>query len=395
MMSSARAETLTLSDVVERALKQSTALEIQRRVIQEAEGVKMDVGLLPNPLLEYSREDLSQAGLSGGEWYAGTSMPMAFIWMRGPDKRAASTRIQAEMLAFNHLQDQIRFDVQKAFVEYHFMRQKHLVWQSVSALFASALKTGNLRHSEGDISKYEQQRIALEALRYARLEAESLAERNKYRRKLAFYLNAKTLEDHFETVLEDPNIEIEINLDVAIMGALAHRSDLKAFVAFVQASQEAVVAAKRKSISEANLAFGFKRQEDGFKGTVLKAEFGLPIFDRNQGKVKIAQSVFEQQRLTSTLLEKKVRVEVADAFDQYSLYAQQVKQFEKANVSPDSILDIARFAYEEGDMSLIEMFDGLQAYSEAFLSRLDVFQAYHMSRFGLEKAIGQSLSQLK
>jgi len=395
MMSSARAETLTLSDVVERALKQSTALEIQRRVIQEAEGVKMDVGLLPNPLLEYSREDLSQAGLSGGEWYAGTSMPMAFIWMRGPDKRAASARIQAEMLAFNHLQDQIRFDVQKAFVEYHFMRQKHLVWQSVSALFASALKTGNLRHSEGDISKYEQQRIALEALRYARLEAESLAERNKYRRKLAFYLNAKTLEDHFETVLEDPNIEIEINLDMAIMGALAHRSDLKAFVAFVQASQEAVVAAKRKSISEANLAFGFKRQEDGFKGTVLKAEFGLPIFDRNQGKVKIAQSVFEQQRLTSTLLEKKVRVEVADAFDQYSLYAQQVKQFEKANVSPDSILDIARFAYEEGDMSLIEMFDGLQAYSEAFLSRFDVFQAYHMSRFGLEKAIGQSLSQLK
>ena len=390
---SAQAETLTLSIAVERALQQSTSLDIQHRVIQEAEGIKTDVSALPNPTLSYVREELSQAGGGGGEWGLSASMPIAFLWTRGPETRIADARIQAETLTLSYLQDQTRFDVQRAFVEYHFAQQKYQAWKEVSVLIETAWKTGNLRYAEGDISKYEQQRIALEALRYRRLEAESFVELSRYRRKLAFYLNQPSLDD-VETILESPKSNMDIHLDTAIRGAMAHRFDLKALGAFVNAGQEAVNAEGRKRLSEANLSFGYKRQEDGFKGAVLEAEIGLPIFNRNQGKIKTAQSVLERQRLTFSLLEKQIQIEVSSAFDQYRLYAEQVKQFEQAHVSPNAMLDIARFAYAEGDMSLVEMLDGLQAYTEAFLSRLDLLKAFHTSKFELEKAIGQPLSEL-
>ena len=386
------AEMLTLPEAVERALQQSSSIEIQRHVIQEAEGVKTTVGLLPNPALSYTREELSQAGLNGGEWALSASVPLTFLWTRGPERSAANARIQAETLSLKRLQNQIQFEVQKAFVEYHFSREKNLAWQKASTILKKALNAGNIRQAEGDISKYEQQRIALEALRYSRLEAESLTDVNQHLRRLAFYLDRQDAE--IETTLEGSDFELAIDLNMALDRAMTHRTDLLARSALMTSSQVGVIAAGRKGWPETNISFGFKSQEDGFEGAIFQADLELPIFSRNQGKVKTAKAVVERHRLSLVLLEKQVQTEVQNAFEQFNLYTEQINQMEEANISPDSILEIAQFAYSEGDMSLIEMLDGLQAYSGAFLARFDLLKSYYISRFELEKTIGQSLSEL-
>ena len=386
------AEMLTLPAAVERALQRSSAIEIQRRVIQEADGVKTGAGLWPNPTLSYAREELSLAGLKGGEWNLSASVPLTFLWTRGSERSAADARIQAETLSLKRLQDQIRFEVQKAFVEYHYAREKRRAWQKVSVLVKTVLNAGSIRQAEGDISKYEHQRIALEALRYSRLETESLADVNRHFWRLVFLLDRQASD--IETTLEDPSLEMAINLDTALDRAMTHRADLQASAALVSSNQAAVIAEERRGWPEIDISFGFKSQEDGFEGATFQADLELPFFNRNQGKVKTAKAASERQRLALMLLKKQVQTEVRNAFDQFDLFTQQINQMEQANISPDSILEIAQFAYSEGDMSLIEMLDGLQAYSGAFLARFDLLKSYYISRFELEKTIGQPLSEL-
>ncbi len=388
---SAHCEPLTLSEAVKRALTHAPMLDIQRLVIQESEGAKTDAGLLPNPVVSYTRETLRQSGLDGGEWVLSTSLPLAFLWTRGSDVRVANAQVQSEKFTLDHLQKEVRFQVQKTFVTYHFAREKHRVFQKASALFQEAAQTGNIRQLEGDISVYEQHRIWLEALHYARLEAEAQIELNQLFRKLSFYIQWS--EADIETVLDAP-MEI-VDLNVAIDQAMAHRSDLQMAKTLVNAGEASWVAAKRRGWPETEVSFAFKRQVDGFDGAVFEVGIGLPIFNRNQGKVKIAQASFERQRLTEALLQKQVQQDVASARDRYRLYGEQIKRMEQVSAPPDSVLEIAKFSYLEGELSLVEMLDGVRAYSDAFQARLDLLSAYHTSQFELEKAIGHPLSDLK
>jgi len=50
------------------------------------------------------------------------------------------------------------------------------------------------------------------------------------------------------------------------------------------------------------------------------------------------------------------------------------------------LLEIAQFSYAEGEMSLLELLDGVRAYSESFYAGNDLLLKYQLSIFELEKA---------
>ena len=67
----------------------------------------------------------------------------------------------------------------------------------------------------------------------------------------------------------------------------------------------------------------------------------------------------------------------------------QVEQFLDESVRPpEYLLEIAQFSHAEGEMSLLELLDGVRAYSESFQARNDLLLKYQLSIFELEKAIG-------
>ncbi|MEE9169300.1 MAG: TolC family protein, partial [bacterium] len=91
------------------------------------------------------------------------------------------------------------------------------------------------------------------------------------------------------------------------------------------------------------------------------------------------------------LLEKRVELEVRQAYETYQLYHQQVEQFLDQSVPPpEQLLEIAQFSYAEGEMSLLELLDGVRAYSESFQARNDLLLKYQLSIFELEKATAKS-----
>jgi len=385
---------LTLQQAVERALANYPTLQIQRYEIEQALGHKTTAGLLPNPVLSYYKEGLDLAGQKGGEEIFSAGLPLNFLWNRWSQVNAANAQVEASNLALANVQRLVTFEVQKAFVECYYAAQSYEAWQKAAAVFRQAATTGKIRLTDGDISGYEQQRIALEQQRYQKVAGEAQVEFINSRRQLAFLLDPTQSEMQFEptgvksdfrNARESPTSPIpEINLEKLLAHAMQNRPDLQAARAISRSKHAALSAAQWQRLPAASVSAGYKKQVDNFKGAVIQVNLGFPLFDRNQGEVRSARAVHEQQVTATGLLEKQAALEVRQAYDRYRLYRELLEA--RTGEQPEALLQIAQFSYAEGEMPLIELLDGVRAYSEAFQTRFDLLLKYQLSIFELEKA---------
>ena len=385
--------TLTLPQAIERAFANYPALQIQQYSIEQAQGLKTTAGLFPNPVITFYREDLSLNGQGAGETTVYAGLPLNFLWSRWSKISAASAQVDTEQKMLADVRRLIKFEVQKVFVETYFTKRSYQALQKATAVFDKAAKASRVRLADGDMSGYEQQRIAIEHLRYQKAEYEARVQLNNSRRQLAFLLDPNQSEVLIETSANFPSPAPEISQENVLAQALRTRPDLQAAKATVRSKQTALTAAKWQRLPEVNAFVGYKKQVDNFKGAVAQVNFGFPIFNRNQGQVRSARAAFDQQALATDLLEKQVALEVRQAYEKYRLYRQQVERFLEEYVEPpEQLLEIAQFSYAEGEMSLLELLDGVRAYSESFQTKNDLFLKYQLSIFELEKAVATSIT---
>ncbi|MGH7493650.1 MAG: TolC family protein [bacterium] len=384
------AQTLTLSQAVERALANYPALEIQRYEVEQALGQKTTASRLPNPVLSYYKEDLNLGGQNIGEEILSVGLPLNFLWNRWPQVNAANAQVEAESLHLANMQRLVKFEAQKAFVKCYYSLQSYEAWQQAAAVFSQAATVGKIRLADGDISGYEEQRMALEQQRYQKAAGEAQAEFINSRRQLAFLLNPTQSEMQFELAGDFQIPATEINLEKLLAHARQNRPDLQAARAISRSKQAALRAAKWQRLPDASVSAGYKKQVDDFKGAVIQVNLGLPLFDRNQGEVRSARAADEQQITATDLLEKQVALEVRQAYDRYRLYHELIEA--RTDGQPQSVLQIAQFSYVEGEMSLIELLDGIRADSDAFQTRFDLLLQYQLSIFELEKTAAASMA---
>lgn len=384
------AQQLTLPQAIERTLANHPALQTQHYEIEQALGQKTTTGLLPNPVLSYYKEDLNLSGQKGGEEIFSAGLPLNFLWSRWPQVDAAEAQVEASNFALADVQRLTKFEAQKAFVECYYAAQSHEAWQKAATILRRAATAGKARLVEGDISGYEQQRIALEQQRYQKAAAEAAVEFFNSRRRLAFLLDSEQSEALFEPVGELRSPNQEIDSETLLAQAMQNRPDLQAARAISRSKQAALRAAKWQRLPDASVSVGYKKQVDDFKGAVIQVNLGFPLFDRNQGEVRSARAASEQQALTTELLEKQVALEVRQAYDRYRLY----RELLDAHITdqPEAVVQIAQFSYAEGEMSLIELLDGVRAYSEAFQAQHDLLLQYQLSIFELEKTAATSIA---
>ncbi len=387
--SETKTRTLTLPQAIERALANYPALQIQEYSIDQAQGLKTTAGLFPNPVLTYYRDDLSLDRRKGGETTIFAGLPLNFLLSRWSKISAASAQVDAEQLILADTQRLVKFEVQKTFAETHFAAKNYLAWQKAAKVFRQATEASRVRFMDGDMAGYQQQRIAVEYLRYQKSETEAKVWLNINQRQLAFLLNADQNESRIITSAVFPSRLPVISQEHLLAQSMENRPDLQVARAILLGKQAALIATKWQRLPDIVASVGYKKQEDDFKGAVVQINFGLPLFDRNQGNVRSANSALNQQILATELVEKRIALEVWQAYETVQLYRQQVEQFLDESVRlTKHLLEIAQFSYAEGEMSLLELLDGVRAYSESFQARNDLLLKYQLSIFELEKATG-------
>ena len=150
---------------------------------------------------------------------------------------------------------------------------------------------------------------------------------------------------------------------------------------------------KLKKIPEINFTAGYKKQTDGFKGSVLKLDIEIPLFNRNQTGIKqseIQLSIFEKELL---FLKEKIKTEVIESLQSYNINKRLYEDIN--NLKFDNIFTTSSFSYEQGEISLIEFIDGINVFIDGLILTNELEINYYNGFFKLEKAVGVSLTNFE
>lgn len=387
---------ITLSDALKKSFASHLSPQIQQTAVAQAMGQKTTAGVLPNPVLSYYHEDLSLGNLESGEWILSGQLPLNFLWERWSAVSAAAAQVNVEKARLSVVEQELAFEVKKAFVEYIYAQRVNDGWEKVMTTLQEIRAASKARFHEGDISGYDHQRISLELKGYKQYATDAAAAWTNKKSYLAYLIGFAEQNSHYEAVAPQASTLSINSLEDCIAAAIANRPDLQASAFSVKNRQAMLANEKWRALPATSFSIGYKEQNDNFSGPVFQFNIGLPLFERNQGRIKAAKAMVNRQVLQAKLLKERVALEVRNAYDRFKIYqAQYLETQGDNNLIPENLLQIAQVAYREGETPLIQLLDAGQAYIDALHSEQVLVLQYYLSMFTLERVTATSLAEFE
>ncbi len=115
----------------------------------------------------------------------------------------------------------------------------------------------------------------------------------------------------------------------------------------------------------------------------------LPVF--NQGQAEVAKFTAEEQR-SRARLEQLIRRSTAlvEASWESYLRHQKVRDTYPAEAAAE-LVSIARLAYAEGEIGILQLLDAYRAVRESHLRKIDLASAAKQAQIALELQMGEEL----
>lgn len=372
---------ISLEDAIGLAIENNFELQKQKVIINKTESLLSESSRIPNPTFNYSREDLKQNNFKIGEWIASGSIPLNFLWDRWSNIESKEKSFEAQKLLLNNSKQTIIAQVKEAYLKYHFYTILTNELSSALDKINLIIETAKQRVKQGDIPEYDLQRILLEVNKFS-VEIKAIEiEKNSSLSQLKLLIGYK--DTGLSTQPIKPEIHSSLSEDELIKAAVHNRKDLKAVELLIESEKAFLSHNKLKIIPNINLTAGYKKQFDDYSGSIMQLSFEIPLFKRNQ--LEIEQS---QTELTTLLKQKEYLInqiteEVHNSYAKYKQYELLIES-NKA-IQLQNLFSTAAYSYEQGETTLVEFIDGLNAYKDAIIMNKDVEIKYYQSFFELEK----------
>ena len=133
---------------------------------------------------------------------------------------------------------------------------------------------------------------------------------------------------------------------------------------------------------------GLKEQAGGVYGGVLGVSVPLPLSDRNQGPIAEAEAALAQAETRLALAVRAAETDVLRALDRQRSLADRLTLREGLLARTGTLLQSARVAYAEGEMTLLELLDAAETYRTAREQADALLAEYLLSVADVERAIG-------
>lgn len=385
----AAAQEWTEAHVIQIFREQSPYAREARARAAAAGAEALERTLLPNPSVQVSREG---AGLT--EFYqAEQSLPLNG---RRPLLRAAG-EMAVEAVRSDAASDtwQALGGLRTAFYRALAAQEREAVHSGALAEIDRVLGVLRNREREGEGSRFdrlraERERADLETdLALAR--AEGVFERGR----LMAYLPGAAVPRVTGSL--DP-LPGHLNAAELATRALGARADIRAEQRRVNQFRLEERAAGRRRVPDPVVTAGYKRADIGagrvVNGTVVGLALNIPLF--NQGQAEQARFAAEQERTNARLeiLTQRVRAEVESAANAYNARVEARAAYERAltGTGPE-LIRIATIAYQEGEISILQLLDAYRTRRDAQLRSLALRTAIKEAQIELERAIGEEIGR--
>jgi cobalt-zinc-cadmium efflux system outer membrane protein len=178
----------------------------------------------------------------------------------------------------------------------------------------------------------------------------------------------------------------------ALSVALSGRVDLLALREEARQEEMELRAARRQAIPEPVLTAGWKRvaaMGDSDTGYVAALMVPLPIFGRGRFEAARSLAASSQIELREQILERRIRAEVESARARALAAWDASERLDGPTVQrTEQLREIARVAYEEGEMRILDLLDALRISSRVEMQALTSRHEAKRERIELERAMG-------
>ncbi|HUP21056.1 MAG TPA: TolC family protein [Gemmatimonadota bacterium] len=380
---------ITLDEAIELFARNNLELRLARADAIEAAALARQSAAYPNPTITGTHEPLSDGARSYSESYLNLSQRLEWPGTRSGRQDAAGRAAAAARARLAADSARIAFEVKRAYTDAVRAEAAEGVIIRVTEVFRQGERSAEERYAEGDISLYDRRRMRVERARYETRLAEVGLEAAAARRRLALLVaptaEALQLAPAESLVGLPPVILPERALEVA----LGRRGEVAAAGAALESARAAAAVARGERIPDLTATGGYKSQSDGLAGAFFGLSLPLPVWDRRGGAVEAAEARVSAAEARLALTRRQVENDVRRALETYQALSRRAELLAAApSDEAADLLEIARVAYAEGEMELIELLDAAEALMEAEVAEARLRAGLWTGYYDVERAVG-------
>jgi len=390
--SSEQIERVTLAEAIRRVGESSIELQLAREEFAAVQARLVSAGARPNPILSATREDLSGGTDGYAETVATLGQPIEVGGQRGLRRDVASGAVEAGEARLSGAGARLALEVREAYVRTAAAGEILAVLEETVGIFRSAEESGTARFAEGDISRFALDRLQVERFRYEMLVADASLDLDAAARELTLLVDPEAVGRSLLLPAEPlADIPVIFGTDaIDYSAAAAGRAEVRVAQGELNAAQAALDLQRRFRIPTLTLSGGFKHQSDDFRGVVIGVSLPLPLWDQNRGRIEEAAAELSAAALRREMALRNTEMEIRRAEAVRRSLADRIDLLGSASLEEGpGLLETARLAYAEGEMSLVELLDAADAHRGARYAATALLEEYLLATYRLEYAAGR------
>jgi cobalt-zinc-cadmium efflux system outer membrane protein len=309
--------------------------------------------------------------------------------------RLAKLGIEQNKLALQEAIRGLMMDLGEHFLALNALQQKAALYQSTLARYDELIKSAEDKLRVGAMSSNEVVRLRSELIA---VKAEATHNQNDILAEMsALRIILNLTEDvNIETIDKSPTTNIAFEMAKLISDAMENRPDYKLSINQIDYQKQDLKLQKSMAVPDIKLAYqphdrgsNYVRPYQG-----LNLEMPLPLFDRNQGNIKMAKAKISQAELNFQLAENTLRNEVQESYAQMINSKKGFEEFSDEFLKRIEELNTnAIYNYGKKNINLLEFIDLQRIYIQNKLQFIDLKNEYQRAINKLNFTVGKQLAE--
>lgn len=362
---------LTLSDLEQMALETNPTLAQAAAVVDKARGIREQVSLYPNPVIGYSAEEVGDSGTAGKQ---GAFVSQTIVTGRKLQLNRAVAGWNVEGLSWEYQAQRYRVlnDVQIRFYETLGAQRRVQLATELVKVAEEGVKVAKalFEAKQGARPDILQAQVELNQVRMIIQNAHYKYESDW--KQLAGFVGQVDLEP-VELVGKLQSEPKEWSWQTTYEDLLSNSPELQVALTRVQRAQTQIHRQEAQPIP--NFLAGVGVAHDNASGdNIANVNFGipLPIYNRNQGNIAIAQAEYQRAVRDVERLRLNLRNRLASAFRDFQQAAQQVQRYQQ-DILPSARenLKLTEEGYKQGEFDFLRVLTARRTYFETNLRSVD------------------------
>jgi cobalt-zinc-cadmium efflux system outer membrane protein len=367
---------LSLGDAEKLFLERNFELLAAKYQINEADAAIIQAKLWDNPNLSIEQDVYDPVSK---KWFDVTATGetavniQQLIYLAGKrNKRISIGKVNSEIARyqFYDLQRTLRYELRTSFFELYFLEQSISVYDRELTAAKKLVDAYNIEYQKGNVSFNEFARLQALQFGLENEKIELLKNINEKQSNLVL-LTGDTLSRPIKPVVDISSYDRinpdSLSIEKLIETGLENRYDLKITSAQVKYEKANLALEKAMRTPDLTLGGGWDRQGSYVDNyNFLSVGIDLPLWNHNQGNIKIAENKIEESKVLKNENELEVKNDIRKAFEQLietdHLFKASLPKFDNKYYD---LLDGIILAYQNHTISLLEFIDYIETYKNS------------------------------